>query len=251
MSDTGTAPARFDIGRVASQTFTVVRRNLLPFLPLGAIAAAPNAYFTLAIATKTIDPKSGGPFLAAAFGALLVGFLFTIVMQTIVTQRTIGTLSRQPTPFGSLLAMGLRQFFPLLAINLMEGIALTFGLLLLIVPGLMLFAMWLVVAPARIVEGTGIFASFSRSASLTSGYRWPAFGTIVVYYIGAASAQFSVRPAAGVVLSDGVFWAYIGIDTLVGGVVAVGAAVVSACIYYELRVIKEGVGPEQVADVFG
>jgi len=73
---------------------------------------------------------------------------------------------------------------------------------------------------------------------------------VLVYYVGAGIAQFSVKPAMGVAMSMGMTWAYVGINTLITAVVGVVAAAGIASIYYELRLIKEGAGPQQVAAVF-
>ena len=57
------------------------------------------------------------------------------------------------------------------------------GAILLLVPGLILAVMWSVVAPACVVERTGVFGAFSRSQELTRGYRWPIFGLYVAFFV--------------------------------------------------------------------
>jgi len=242
---------RFEIGRVASRTFEVVRHNFLPFLVLGIIATLPNAFFSVATTTGMVNAAGAtGPFLIATFASLFAGILFALIMQGAITHGTVSYLNQQPVTLGDLLAAGARVFLPLLAIGLLEGIAIALGFLLLIVPGFILFVMWSVVVPVRVIEHTSIFESFGRSAELTQGYRWPIFGTVLVYYLGAGIAQFSVRPAMGVAMSMGMTWTYVGINTLITAVVGVVAAAGIASIYYELRLIKEGAGPQQIAAVF-
>jgi hypothetical protein len=246
-----TEKPRFEIGRVATMTFGVVRGNFLIFLVLGIIATLPNAFFSVATTTGAVNVRGAtASFFVATFAAVFVGALFTFVLQAVITQGTINHLNRQPASLGRLLMVGLREILPLFAIGILESLGIGLGFILLIVPGIMLFVMWSVIVPIRVVEHRGIFESFSRSAELTAGYRWPIFGTMLVYYIGAGIAQFSVRPAVGVAISSGMTWTYVGIGTLVNAVVAVVAATGIACIYYELRMIKEGVGPEQIASVF-
>jgi hypothetical protein len=50
--------------------------------------------------------------------------------------------------------------------GVLAGIAITFGLLLLIVPGLFLLTIWLLIIPAIMLENCGVSASFSRSQEL-------------------------------------------------------------------------------------
>jgi hypothetical protein len=142
----------------------------------------------------------------------------------------------------------------MLAIAILESLGIALGFFFLIVPACILYTMWSVVVPARVAEHAGILASFSRSQELTSGYRWPIFGTLVVFYIGSLIAQTLTGPfiAVGAMSGGSAAMVYIGmiLTALVGTVVAVASATLVACIYYELRVVKEGVGPAQIAAVF-
>jgi hypothetical protein len=47
--------------------------------------------------------------------------------------------------------------------GLLAGIAITFGFILLIVPGLFLLTIWLLIVPAIMLENCGVSASFARS----------------------------------------------------------------------------------------
>jgi hypothetical protein len=121
---------------------------------------------------------------------------------------------------------------------------------LLIVPGFMLLVAWSMAVPARVAEQTGITESFGRSRELTAGYRWPIFGAIVILTLGSGVAQAAVRPlvAAGALSAT----VYLGaaLTAVVTAILAVASATLHASMYYELRMIKEGVGPEQIAAVF-
>jgi len=67
--------------------------------------------------------------------------------------------------------------------SILAGIAITIGLLLLIVPGLFLITIWAVIVPVIIIERSGALASFERSRQLVRGHGWPVFGTLVLVYI--------------------------------------------------------------------
>ena len=160
---------RFEIGRVASRTFEVVRHNFLPFLVLGVIATLPNAFFSVATTTGMVNAVSVPvPFLIATFAALFVGVLFAFILQGAITHGTVSFLNQQPVTLGDLLAAGARVFLPLLAIGLLEGIAIGLGFLLLIVPGFILFVMWSVVVPVRVIDTP---ASSNRSGAARSSPR--------------------------------------------------------------------------------
>ena len=67
--------------------------------------------------------------------------------------------------------------------SILAGIAITIGLLLLIVPGLFLITIWAVIVPVIIIERSGALASFGRSRQLVRGHGWHVFGTLVLVYI--------------------------------------------------------------------
>jgi hypothetical protein len=67
--------------------------------------------------------------------------------------------------------------------SILAGIAITVGLLLIIVPGLFLITIWAVIVPVIIIERSGALASFGRSRQLVRGHGWHVFGTLVLVYI--------------------------------------------------------------------
>jgi hypothetical protein len=253
------ANARFEIGRVATRTFEVIRANFVSFFILGLIATLPTTFYTVMVSSgMVLRPGLGGGagnglLLAGTFGSAFVGFLFALVLQATLTYGTVSYLSNQPVVLGRALGIGLREFFPLLAIGILESLGALGGFILLIVPGFIFLLMWAVVVPVRVAEHKGIFESFGRSRELTSGFRWPILGTLFIYFIGAGIAQAATRPMiafGGINGNSAMFYAGTVLNALVGAIIAVASATLIACIYYELRVIKEGVGPEQIAAVF-
>jgi hypothetical protein len=253
------ADAKFEIGRVATRTFEVIRANFVNFFVLGLIATLPTTFYTVMIASGVVlrpglgGGTSSGLLLISTFGSAFIGFLFALVLQAALTYGTVTYLSNQPVVLGRALGIGLREFLPLLAIGILESLGALGGFILLIVPGFILLLMWAVVVPVRVAEHKGIFESFSRSRELTKGFRWPILGTLAVYFIGAAIAQTATRPLitiGGVNGNSAMFYVGTALSALIGAVIAVASATLVACIYYELRVIKEGVGPEQIASVF-
>ena len=64
--------------------------------------------------------------------------------------------------------------------GLLAALGITAGLLLLIVPGLILLTIWLLIVPAIMLEGHGVFSSFGRSRELVRGHGWNVFGVIVL-----------------------------------------------------------------------
>ena len=253
-------PEQFALGRVVSRTFSVLGRNWLGFGILAGVLTLP----LFGIALLTGPERSIRSGFAAGFSigqnslgssALLIvsGALYlaaSLVLQAALVQATIADLNGERPQLGACLATGLRNFFPLLAILILYLLAMGFAFVLLIVPGFMVLCALCVAVPARVVEQTGILDSLGRSGDLTRGHRWKIFALflllmIVGVLIGIASGlgAFLVPEAARPVEIALAQW----ITRIVGAVLNSAGV---ASLYYELRLVKEGIGAQQLAAAF-
>jgi hypothetical protein len=227
---------------------------MTPLLAPGTPAGDPNA-----LMASLFSPVRIG-IGAAAWLASIAG---NAVLQGAVIHATVSDLSGRRPTFGECLGTGFRFFLPLLVIGVIFAICCAFGFLIFIVPGVLLALAWCVAAPAEVMERTGIFGSFGRSAELTRNHR----GAILGLAIALAFAQWIVQTLLSTVMSVGMggyaaaagpssvaFQNLFVVQTVISLVVvtlfaSVGQAGV-ASLYSELRQSKEGVGVEQLAAVF-
>ncbi len=115
--------------------------------------------------------------------------------------------------------------------SIVAGIAITIGLFLLIVPGLILLTIWAVIIPVIIIERAGAMDSFGRSMRLVKGRGWHVFGTLVLLYI----IQIVVGLVLGVVFSALPYSLRDGLSTVIAGtLIAPYLALVVTLIYYRL-----------------
>jgi hypothetical protein len=77
----------------------------------------------------------------------------------------------------------LPYIWPVAGASILAAIAISIGLLLLIVPGLFLITIWAVIVPVIVIERSGVLASFGRSRELVRGRAWHVFGTLVLVYL--------------------------------------------------------------------
>jgi hypothetical protein len=86
-----------------------------------------------------------------------------------------------------------RRIWALLGLNLLSGIAIVLGLVLLIVPGVYLLVRWSAALPAMIAEDSGITESLGLSAEVVDGRFWHVFASILVVWLpgllGAAASE--------------------------------------------------------------
>jgi hypothetical protein len=176
------------VGRVISRAFGFIASS--PGIALGSavlFGAVPSVLSQMVTfsATTSASPSSS---LVAGFGALqslimLVSLVFSGLMQASITRGLVIEHEGGRPSFGQCLAGGLRFALPIVAFMVLWWIALVFGLVLLIVPGLILLTMWSVAIPAMVEENTGIFGAFGRSRELTRGSRWRIFGLLIVMLV--------------------------------------------------------------------
>ncbi len=256
----------FDIGRVINRTFGAVGANFPVFFGLSVLLyGLPQGLLGLYRSSSGLGGSeiwsSPGQWVVAV-SAGLVSVVCSFALQAAIVHGSVLDMNGRKALFADCLTTGVRHFLPVLAISLLTVLALLLGFVLLILPAIFLAILFVVTVPVRVVENRGIFGSFSRSAALTQGSRWTVLGLFIVYGLLAwgfslvasmvllgVSALFGggaysgPGSASGLVL-DGLLVPLLGsISTMMG---AAGVAAV----YYELRTIKEGLVPEELASVF-
>jgi len=248
-----------DVGTVVQTTFAVIRRNLVTYLILAAILAGIPALITGWLQWTTLRGMSTGDLGAFASAknlpsngaAIVISIIANSILQGALVHITTADLTGRRASVADGLATGLRNFLPLIAVGILFGIAMFFGLLLLVVPGVILGVMWCVALPCLIVERTTITSSFTRSAQLTKGSRWRIFALVVIAliigFVIRAVLNLVFGGTAGLMGGNPLALAGLMIGAIINGVIgAVGVSV----IYTELRRLRDGVSVTDLAAVF-
>lgn len=271
MTTEAVGPSSFDIARVIQQTFGVLQRNLVTFSILGlvlcGIPAGLSGFLQLSVARDALAGAdagsfslSAGPFLGSALGGL-VTLVTTAILQGALIYATVQDLNGQPASVSESLATGLRNFLSLIVVSIAVAICIGFGLVLLVVPGVMIACAWCVALPALVADRTGIGGAFGRSAELTRGHRWHIFGLLVLvvivsWVIGAIFDTVSGFSRIGVsgdplaVLDRALNPVTVIMIVIRQTVMTVIGATAIAVMYVELRRAREGAGPEWLRDIF-
>jgi len=258
MAIADSAAPRFEMGRVAKRTFSVIGSNIVTLSVLSPLAGIPylavawnSEQFDLGLRDGQFD-SNALLFLAVSWFVYMIGMF---IQQASITHATVAYLNRRPASVADCLATGFSSVLHLILIAVLLFLALIPSMLLLVIPAIMLMIMWFVAIPACVVERTGVLGAFSRSRELTRGYRWPIFGLYVVFVV----LMILIAVVAGAVIGVGVFAAsggaaissvQIAVQTVATMISSTVISTLIASIYYELRQIKEGIGPEALASVF-
>jgi len=230
-----------DVGRVLGRGLTALRDNFLPFLAVSLWLAGLPAF---AVQYWTRSDW-------AALGNLLIWFIANVLLQGVLVRSTVLHLSGRDADVGASALLAVRLLPLLLVLSVLLSLMIGIGLVLLIVPGLMIYCATIVAVPALIEERSGIFGSIGRSRALTRDSRWQIFGLAVLLWIfGTVVQNLAARIAdlaatapadplaAGVAIGIGT-----SLSTMIG-------AVVVAALYVELREVREGASTSELADVF-
>jgi hypothetical protein len=252
--DRAAGGSNFDMGRVISSTFGLVTKHAMVLFPAALayalISQGISAYALMGV--NAADPTS--MFTSPLYWiSLLVAILGGFVFQGYVIHAIVdGYRGNTPTIGGSF-AAALKGVLPLIATGLLVFIVSYLGLFLIVVPGIILFVMWSVAVPVVVVEGVGPLKAMGRSRALTKGARWPIFGLglitiIIVMVLTFAIYGFNITAmaAGGQSFSMGRILA----GTIVGTITSVLMYAGIAAIYSELRMTKEGVANDQLAEAF-
>jgi len=120
---------------------------------------------------------------------------------------------------------------PVAGASILAGLAITIGLLLIIVPGLFLITIWAVIVPVIIIERSGALASFGRSRNLVRGHGWHVFGTLVLVYI----IMLVVNIVLGLIFSALPHTLGDGLSSVISGtLISPFLALVVTLVYYRL-----------------
>ena len=175
---------------------------------------------------------------------ILLSALFVAAVAILVVEDAAG----RRTGAGQVLRRAMGAALPVAGITLILGAAVGLGLVLLVLPGLWIFAVLSVAIPAAAVEGAGL-AALWRSASLTRGYRWPivGFGLVfaaVVLVLTLVLGLFVLTPL-GLALGGGTVGLGGGlvltlVSAAVGAAYAGLGALPAPVLYLRLRRLKEG-----------
>ena len=239
---------KLDISRVLNNTFGVIARHPVIYLGLSfLIIGIPNALLQTAQGNFTTGPV--GFNVSASYSSQGFGFvalmLLSILLQATLIVATLNDLGGKPLSLADCFTKAVKKLLPLIGLGILMALGIGLGLVLLIVPGIILYLMWIVATPVMMAEDRGVIDSLGRSAELTSGSKRMIFVLLLIFFVLA--------------IVFGLFVAFVGsISTLLLAIITLvsntitgaiqGAGVAS--IYVDLRTAKEGTDTSALAEIF-
>lgn len=261
-AETNIAKEPLGVGRIISESFSVFFGNLVKimlvgFVPtvIGLIISGSILGFGVALGVDQPAPEDvvGGAFWRDFGLSILAQLVIYSVTIALLVQVAFDAKLGKSRGIADYFGPAIRSILPLIVLGIVTYLAFTLGLMLLVIPGFWVLAVFFVVVPAIVIDQAG-FGGMGRSMSLTKEYRWPIVGAFIIMFIctvlisvlagfllGLVGA--AIGGAAGIIVSlilAGCLYA------ITNGLMGITIALV----YARLREIKEGIGIDKIAEVF-
>ncbi|HEX4737530.1 MAG TPA: hypothetical protein VH331_08210 [Allosphingosinicella sp.] len=265
-----TAAASFEdrdlsIGCIFNRAFGTIGRNPVATIGIaflfGALPTALVGSGAQYVQTGSFKAIGFWPIAAISIATAVLMIVFSTLTQGALVRATIAHSEGREASLSESAAAGLAVVVPLFLLGLGSALGIGVGLILLVVPGAMLWVMWSVAAPALVEERIGVFEAFGRSNGLTEGARWKIFGLLLILLIstwifGAIIAALNLalhgslmRPALAA--SHGFSLSDLALNAVENTVSTVIWGVMQTSLYVELRNWKDGPPTDALVDVFG
>lgn len=233
------------LGEVLDVSFGLYRSMFAPLL----VVAAVSQLFPLVL--NVYITSAGGalanlwPLLAYLIAAMVLSALGIAASTYIVSDAYLG----RETSAGAALGRAAGLLPRLLAISFLSSLLIGFGLVLLLIPGVILLSGLLLSTVVAVLEGPpSATAAMGRSWELTRGYRGKVLLTMLV--------AFLMLTVPSVVI--GAIWGLLGtvtaesvpmlvVQSLLSVFIYPFVYVVMTVLYYDIRVRKEGFDLELLA----
>ena len=193
------------IGAVLSEAWATYKAHWRHFVPLAL------AYFLVlslvVLALALLFDWAG--VIAGVFVDVVGTFWLQGALVTAVADVRDG---RADLSIGETFTRARPYILTLLLAAILAGLGIAFGLLLLVVPGLVLLTWWSLIVPVIVLERAGVMQSFGRSRELVRGNGWNVFGVIVLTLV--------IAVVAGALVSAAVVWLPEELEQYVGNVVS-------------------------------
>jgi hypothetical protein len=248
------------IGDILDATFRLYRQRFLTFLLVGLVVYVPYALLLALFQTagmtqgeRAVAP--GGQVDMARVVFQVVTFaVFLIILLPLCGAAMVHNISAsylgESLTAGESYSRAAPRLFRLLGAQILAGLCIFVGFLLLIVPGV-IFSLWfLLVAPVVVLEGIGGSAALGRSRELMRGNLGKGF--LLALVVGILTAIIGGVFGA---LTALVPWPHPAFETFFDNVLSALLLPIQTAptilLYYDLRIRKEAFDLQKLAEALG
>lgn len=248
-----TALRPLSTGELLDRTFSLYRSHFALFVGIFALPyLVVLAYQCVGLVFQSESSQLSNVLMSAVWS---LGTLFLILVVSAASQAaTVVAVSNlhldRPASVMDSFSAVKGEILGVVGLSIIVSLAAGIACLAFLIPGVLLFIMWSLAVPAKVLEQKGVFDSMSRSMELTKGSRGRIFviGLLVVVLAIAVSwlLQWPVLIAAGFSLKGGVQHITMGwrvglllVEFLSRSLVGALSTIALSLVYYDQRVRRE------------
>ena len=257
MTDTtlGQPKAALGVGSLIGESFSIFFRHFIPIIiiayamtVISVVISGLMVGFDVAMGIEQRPSNDVGDFILY-YSTTLVKMAAGSLATALILQLAYDAKLHRPVSIARYVSPALSAFLPLVVLSVVQTILGTVGVVLLIVPGLWIYAVFSVSDPAVVIERAG-FHGLHRSAALTKNYRWPIVGLLCLLLIFVVAITIATVFLSKIVVAFGGTVSAVILFSALTSVVTGFGSVLTALIYARLREIKDGVSIDQIVSVF-
>jgi hypothetical protein len=172
---------------------------------------------------------------AASFVVSMLALLIQVILIGAIAWAAVSVFIGREPDMGEAYRFGYRRLWTIVLVGILYVLVVAFGLILLIVPGIIFAVRFSVFVPAIVVERRRGTEALSRSWNLTRGRSWSVFGAFIVaaFLAGIVSGVFTA-------IGNHAGWFVAGLLAgIASSITTPFTGLVLTLIYLDLRVRKE------------
>lgn len=236
---------------IVDAAFQLYRRHALVYIMVTALFYAPWLVLTLIFFRSLSTPGAAANFGFGRLALFWFGSLITFtLMSSVLTKLGADAyMNGEPGRIEDAIKAVLPRVPALILSAIGKYLLITLGFMLVIVPGVIFFLMYVATTAVIVLEGKGVTEAFGRSAQLTRHQKGHVFGTYLL--LGAIYMLLSVGilmltpfVAFSIVISQVMWTVFVILIYPIFGISEM-------LIYYDLRVRNEGYDVEMLAGSLG
>lgn len=263
------------VGEILDASIKLYTRNARTLIGAASVAVIPLQLLSAVVLLSVYDHGDEIPTgysnmfkavpasdASARAGAGAITTLVSILAIAFVSAACVHAVSSayldHPLSIGESVRFGARRLLPLLGMLIVLYIGLGVAFVLLIIPGIWLYAAWGVATPALLIEHVGPLRALRRSFRLVKGRWWATAGVLLVSFLMTTivSSIVSGILTAIALTSSSPSIGFAVLISLLSGVVSAlivqpFQATVVTVLYYDLRVRREGYDLHLLAEQLG
>lgn len=184
---------KLSISSVITRSLTALKDNFAAFFMISILMKVITLLLMMTFGVYDLmkigmmSPADMAQTPGGLFGSYAAIMLATIAPSMMalgmITVGTTAYLQGDPTTIGDCIKQGLQKSVPLIVLGLITGFAVSFGMMLLIIPGLIILAVWFVAGPVLMIENSGVIKSLTRSMALTTDARGIIIALVALIFV--------------------------------------------------------------------